>query len=394
MEEAFAARFGRGPRGVARAPGRVNLIGEHIDYHDLSVLPMALDRAVEVEFTPRADARVQVVNARDAYSPLTLDLDGALRPGPAGHWGNYVLAAASVARDLGAHAGADLRVSSDLPAAAGLSSSSALVVALALALLAVADRDVPPLKLAEALARGERFVGTQGGGMDQAASLGARAGHALRVDFNPLRWTPVPMPRSWRVVVAHSGVTAEKSGGAQEAYNQRRADGLEALRTIASAVGRPDASYRALLQDPGVEALLAAAHRHLPPRLLSRFRHVVTEARRVEDAVTCLEAGDASGFGRLLLASHASLRDDLEVSHPRLDALVQAARDAGAQGARLTGAGFGGCMIALVGADEDDAVQDALRRILAGWGAPTDADAVFMATPCDGARVHRVGPAA
>lgn len=418
--EAFAAQFGRRPTAIARAPGRVNLIGEHIDYHDLPVLPMALTRSVRVAFRPRSDGRVLVTSEATGFAPRAFELSEPA-PWPAGDWGNYLLAAGRTAQGLGAGRGLDALVASDVPVAAGLSSSSALVVAAALALLAASEIDVAPLELATLLARGERLVGTEGGGMDQAVSLGARAGAALRVDFAPLRWRPVPLPGDWRWIVAHSGVRAEKSGAARGAYNQRRRESEAAGRRVAAwmadktahgsagtgegggratetgagattktgaRTGAPEAGgsgaggagYGALLAGWPLEELLAAARQALDATLLPRFRHVVTEAGRVDAAEAALLAGDGARCGALLVASHASLRDDYEVSHPRLDALVDAALGAGALGARLTGAGFGGCAIALSRTEDVARVCDALTRTLADAGV-TSPDHVFVAAP-------------
>lgn len=372
---------------VARAPGRVNLIGEHIDYHGLAVLPIALARAVRVHFRPRDDGRMSLVDADPRFAPAAFELGPDLTPGPAGDWQNYARAAARVAYAFGARRGIDARITSDLPAAAGLSSSSALVVAVARAILSANDVDVPVRELAAGLAEGERFVGTEGGGMDQAVCLEARAGSALLIRFEPLSCRPVPIPRTWRVLVAHSGVDAEKSGALRDAYNLRRVEGRWALAELL-----PGRSFAVALSEHPVAALLARAAGKLGDVRFRRFRHVVTEARRVESAVACLEAGDLEGFGALMTASHASLRDDYEVSHPRLDRLVEAAIDAGAAGARLTGAGFGGCMIALCESSGADAVRVALDRALATEGIPESARTLFVAEPGGGASVEPAAP--
>jgi galactokinase len=393
VDRAFAARFGGRHQGVARAPGRVNLIGEHIDYHELPVLPMALTRSVRLAFRARDDDRVVVVNEATPLGERSFVLSDEPLPGPQGDWGNYLLAAAGVARAFGVRRGLDAVLSSDLPAAAGLSSSSALVVGTAMALLSASEIEVPRLELAAALARGERFVGTEGGGMDQAVSVGARSGHALRIDFAPLRWRAVPWPADWRVVVAHSGVTAEKSAGAQQAYNRRRSESEEARLAVVRGLGpggpeADDAGYRTLLATYAPAELLDAGGRVLDEVHLRRFRHVVTEAARVEQAEVALRAGDIARLGALLVASHASLRDDYEVSHPRLDALVEAALAAGAKGARLTGAGFGGCVVALTDATAAAAVRTAVGRALEGLGVPPASALVFVADPSSGAEVR------
>ncbi len=292
-----------------------------------------------------------------------------------------------VAARFGAQVGMEAMVASDLPPAAGLSSSSALVVGTALALLRASGRSPDALALAEELARGEQFVGTRGGGMDQAVSLGGRAGHALRIEFSPLRWTPVPLPADWRVVVAHSGVRAEKSGPAQHAYNERRRAGEAALAAVSAVLGRRGASYPELLVVAPEGVLLETAARVLEPRLAACFRHVVTETQRVVAAEDLLLAGDLTGFGGLLTLSHVSLRDDYRVSHPRLDALVDAALDAGAEGARLTGAGFGGCMLAVCESAVAEVVAETLRAELIDAGVPPRDALVFQADAGPGAAV-------
>lgn len=347
----------------AFAPGRVNLIGEHIDYHGLSVLPMALERGIRLHFTPRDDHRILLENADRAFAPLDFELGPGLRRGPPGDWGNYAKAAAALAwNHFGCRRGIEGRLESDLPSAAGLSSSSALVVALSLALLHVADRNIPFLELAEAAAEGERFVGTAGGGMDQAASLLGRQGHALRIDFRPLAVQAIAMPSDWSVLVAHSGVEAEKSGAAQEAYNLRRSETTRGLTEVARRLGRPGAAPRELLRSFASETLLDAASTLDEPRD-AWVHHVLAEARRVDQAQAALAAGNLEAFGRELVASHRSLRDLYGVSHPRLDSLVETALAAGAAGARLTGAGFGGCMLAVCRTDEAEALLETLAAV-------------------------------
>jgi galactokinase len=275
-----------------------------------------------------------------------------------------VKAAAVVARDrYGCGRGIMGQVDSDLPPAAGLSSSSALVVATALALLHANDVPISFIELAEAAAEGERFVGTAGGGMDQAASLLGRQGHALRIDFAPLSVRAVPIPLDWRIVVAHSGVEAAKSGGAQNAYNLRRAETTRGLAQVAGLLGLPGASPWDLLATHSSEVLFDTAASLEEPRA-AWVRHVISEARRVNEAEAAMVAQDLDAFGHWLTASHASLRDDYEVSHPRLDVLVDAALAAGAAGARLTGAGFGGCMLAVCDRSRLGAVRQALATTL------------------------------
>ena len=380
---------------LVRAPGRVNLIGEHIDYCGLSVLPMAIQRNVRIVFHPRTDRDVLLVNRDPGFGPSTFTLSETIPPAPAGDWGNYARAAAQalVPRfpDL---RGIDAQVESDLPIAAGLSSSSALVVAMALAILHANDVSVAPLELMDLLARGERYVGTAGGGMDQSIILGAQAGCASRIDFHPLRLTPTAVPADWQFIVAWSMVHAEKSGAARQEYNERPRQADEARRLVAARLGHPeDTSYPALLAAAPAPELLEIAGQSLPVVLSWRFRHVVTEAVRVHQAEAAMARGDLAVFGQLLDDSHQSLRDDYEVSHAELDHLVELAREAGAAGARLTGAGFGGSIVALCLAERAPQVLTALReRFYAPRGAAADVERyAFTAAPSPGAEVLTPG---
>jgi len=314
---------------MVSAPRRVNLIGEHIDYHGLPVLPMALQRSIRVEFSPRNDHRI--VAASDHYEPREFDWTPVLAPVARGDWENYLRAAAqAITGKWGVLNGIDAHITADLPPAAGLSSSSALIVAFTLALLRANRIDATFEELMEILPEGEHFVGTRGGGMDHAASLASRAGAASLIHFAPVRVDHIPIPPDWTFLVAHSGHTAEKSGAVRERYNAVRTAGAEALRDLgfasyADAVARVDLS--------GVTQPV--------------FLHVVSEARRVMECVDAMRSNDPDRFGRLLLDSHASLRDRLQVSTPTLDGIVETAMSAGALGARLTGAGFGGCAVIL-----------------------------------------------
>jgi galactokinase len=302
------------------APGRVNLIGEHIDYHGLPVLPMALRQRVEIRFEPRDDSQIRAASAGYGSREFTWRTD--LIPGPAGDWENYLRAAAlAVSRKWGAGRGIDASVTSNLPAASGLSSSSALIVAFTLALLRANEWRASFDELMEILPEGEHFVGTRGGGMDHAAVLASREGYASLIRFDPPAVRHVAIPEDWAFLVIDSGIRAEKSGAARERYN--------AVRTSAGAAA-----------------------------------HVSSESARVAAAVTAMEARDADTFGRLLLESHASLRDGLGVSHSELDRIVKCAIEAGALGARLTGAGFGGSAIAFCLSGAVDLVRD---RLSAHW---------------------------
>ncbi len=390
---AFERAFGRSPSHEARAPGRVNLVGDHIDYHDLAVLPMALERHVSVVFRPRRDGVVRLVNADPRFEAVEVRVEPSPPPGPAGEWGNYVRAAVAALAGLPSSdgfGGFDGCVSSDLPGAAGLSSSSALVVAAASALIAThlkPDWRAPtPEAMADLLARGERYVGTQGGGMDQAASIGGRAGCALRVAFGPVSWAARTLPANWAVIVAHSGVRAEKSGDAQAAYNALRTSGRSALERVATHFGVA-ADYTALRGAAPVAELLAAAHGRVAADDLPVFEHVLGEADRVDRAWAALGEADLDEFGATMRESHVSLTERCGVGHARLDDLVATALAAGAAGARLTGAGFGGCMIALAEVGHADALVAALTECNRAAGLGPDSGPVFRAHAGGGARV-------
>jgi len=405
----FEDHFGGGPPPrCVRAPGRTNLIGEHVDYQDGLVLPMAVDRAVRVWYRPRGD-RLLRVHATTFDETRQIDLGRPLER--TGTWLDY---AAGVAWALAAEGvnvpGLDALVTSDLPIGVGLSSSAALEVAFALALLDVAevetDRAVSahdnlavPYSRAGSLTRQHRrhryagpceglallcrraeneFVGVGCGIMDQFACLFGRADHALLLDCRSLAYEQVPLPPDLvRVVLADTGVPRSL---AASAYNER-------LRECAEAVERlrrwaPDITA---LRDVSPD-LLEAHGGDLPATLARRCRHVVSEIGRVRCAAEVLRQGDMAEMGRLLFASHESLRDDYAVSSPELDAMVAAAMaQPGVYGARLTGAGFGGCTVNLVAPEAVDAVCEGLAR---DYHARTGRDAVLYVTrPADGAGI-------
>ncbi len=392
LAQRFVAEFGPpGPAYRVSAPGRVNLIGEHIDYAGLPVLPMAVQRRVRIFVRPRADRTVRVANRDSAFAPRTFTIANEIEPFPTGDWGNYVKAAVQhVERRYGPITGFDALIDSALPVAAGLSSSSALVIATGLTALAVSRHEAPILDLAEGLALAEQYVGTRGGGMDQAISLGAKQGAAARIDFAPLHLTYVPVPHEWRFVVASSLVAAEKSGAVQEAYNNRRHDVESALALLVGDAGRWPGidSYRDIVALPADEIDEAIAS--MPEGVLRRrFRHVVREGARVLAAEQAMRRSDMMLFGRLMCDSHTSLRDDFEVSRAELNQMVDIALEAGAAGARLTGAGFGGCIVALSDRVTADAIVNALReRYYASREVLGDLDdLLFVTEPSAGARV-------
>jgi len=362
------------PVSFVSVPGRVNLIGEHIDYHQLPVLPMAIQRRVVLAFQARADRLVRAVSsAQNGESKFELS---SLEPSPFGCWTNYLKAGAMAVQSRWKIArGLEAAVVSDLPVAAGLSSSTALLTGFAIALLEVNGISPSLDDLMALLPDGEQYGGTRGGGMDHAAVLASQPGCGLLVAFAPLELAAIPIPADWRFVIAHSLTAAEKSGAVREQYNRRRAAGSAALQSLGLE------SYRQAL-----EARLDGA-RVSGTAERNAFRHTMSEARRVNAAVSALKAGNFAAFGRLLAASHASLRDQLQVSTPQVDALVEAVVEAGAAGARLTGAGFGGCVLALCKDETVEAVCDELtRRFYAERCRETSLDDIlFVAEPSAGA---------
>jgi galactokinase len=334
-----------------RAPGRVNLIGEHTDYNDGLVLPIALDRSTWVEATPRVDRRV-TAHSREQDGAADIDLD---RPpaGRSGSWTDYVSGVAVVLDRTLRLTGADLEIHSDVPIGAGLSSSAALEVACGVALLDVSGAGLDRTALARACQQAEHeFAGTRCGLMDQFTACHGRAGHALLLDMRSLVVEAVPLPSTLRIVICNTMVRHHL---ASAAYNKRRADCETAVRLLASR--RP--GIRALRDVTMTDVDAAAAD--LGDRVYRRCRHVIGENDRVLQAAEALRAGDGARFGRLMAMSHESLRDDFEVSCPELNAMVEIASALdGVYGARMTGGGFGGCAIALV---ETNAVDDVVRRV-------------------------------
>jgi N-acetylgalactosamine kinase len=395
----YRAKFSeQEPMFFVRAPGRVNLIGEHTDYNGYPVMPMAIDRDFVFVLGLRTDCTIDIINESPQYGRRTFDAQFPVPPYQQGDWGNYVKAAVHeilgagwVDRDTAV--GFQAIVGGTIPESAGLSSSSALVVAAALAFLNANNKQIDKEQLADLLAKGERYVGSEGGGMDQAVSLLGETGKALKIDFFPLRTQAVDVPENLSFVVCNSLIRAPKSESIRYAYNcrviecrlatalvakaieertgtkthsNRLADlagenlGLEpstineivtqsipkkslSLKEIASMLGETSETTQkrwCTLRDGSVLTE--------PPggfKIWNRYKHVVTEAQRVDLTVEAFRAGDAVKVGTLMNESHASCRDDYEISCPEIEALVSIAREHGAVGARLTGAGFGGCTV-------------------------------------------------
>ncbi len=376
----FEQRMGRTPTLVARGPGRVNLIGEHTDYNDGFVLPAAIDRAAYVAAALRDDRRLRAW-ANHYRAEVTLELDRAA-PGVAQDWAVYVLGMAAMIEGEGHRlSGADLVIDGDVPGGAGLSSSAALENAVGAALVALDRLDISPLRIAQLGQQTEhQYAGVKTGIMDQMISALGQAQHALLIDCRSYEFRPIPMPPDVRIVVCDSKVSRELAGSA---YNERRAQCEEAVRLLQPML--PDIKA---LRDVSPEQL--GTHRDLlPPLVYRRALHVVTENARTLQAAERLQGGDLERFGVLMNESHRSLRDDYEVSSPQLDTLVAAAQAVpGVYGARLTGAGFGGCTVALV---RPDAVEQMIAEVTRAYQqAFAKAPEVYVCTASEGARVTKL----
>ena len=330
----YAREFGQAPRFTVRAPGRVNLIGEHTDYNDGFVLPLGIDRAAWIALSPRDDRDVRVWSV-DFEEEAQFALDRLERGGPA--WSEYLKGVASVMERAGHRlTGWEGVMASSVPIGAGLSSSAAVELATARAFAAVSELPWNPAAMAKLAQRAENdWVGVNCGIMDQMICAVGREGHAMLIDCRTLETRAVPIPAETMVVVMD---TATRRGLVESAYNERRRQ-CEA----AAAFFKVPA-----LRDVTVEMLEAHAS-GLDSITAKRARHVVTENARTLAAAEAMSGDDATSLGRLKNDSHRSLRDDFEVSSAALDAIVDIAQiQPGCHGARMTGAGFGGCAVALV----------------------------------------------
>lgn len=374
--ETFRAAFGTDPEGTWCAPGRVNLIGEHTDYNDGFVLPLALPQRVTVAARRRDDG---VLRLRSLQEDGEVEVAPGTGPGDLAGWAAYVAGVAWALREKGVDVpGADLVVDGEVPLGAGLSSSAALECAVGLALLDLAGTTLSPTELALAAQHAENdYVGTPCGVMDQMASVHGQRGHVLFLDTRSLQVEPVPFDlERWGLALLVVDTRAPHRLVDGE-YAERR----DTCHAAAKALGVP------ALRDVALSDLASDLDRLDSDVARRRVRHVVTEDARVLEVVDHLRRGqDPRTVGPLLTASHASLRDDYEVTVPELDTAVDAALAAGAHGARMTGGGFGGSVIALVEAADVDAVSDAVAAAFdeAGFAPPR----AFVAVPAEGA--HRL----
>lgn len=387
VQETFRARFGT-PELTIRAPGRVNLIGEHTDYNAGFVFPVAIDREVVIVARRRADSQVLLYSSNfeqaDTFDLSDIDQVAPLPGAPT--WSNYLRGVITVIQEAGhALGGFEAVFEGNVPRGSGLSSSAALEVATGTLLKHLFGLDVDAKQVALLGQRAENdFVGVQCGIMDQFISALGKRDHALMIDCRSLDYREVPLhlgSQDASIVILDSKV---KRGLVDSAFNDRRAECRQAVELLGPLLGRPDL---ASLREVSPADLERVAER-LPPVVRARARHVVTENDRVLQSVQALEAGDLERFGRLMDQSHESLRTDYEVSRPELDLLVSLARGIpGTYGSRLTGAGFGGCTVSLV---DNSALETFEATVLAGYEEATGLTAgFFICEAVDGAGVVR-----
>nr|WP_315201718.1 galactokinase [uncultured Albidiferax sp.] len=367
IDTAFAQHFGHAPTLHVRAPGRVNLIGEHTDYNDGFVLPCAIDFETRIAVGTRSDRQVRVCACDYGDAIDQFDLDAPITPRPDAQWANYVRGVVQVLLAKGlALGGMDMAIAGNVPQGAGLSSSASLEVAVGQAFNALYNSELlTPTDIALAAQKAENsFVGVNCGIMDQLISACGEADHALLIDCRSLSTQAVPVPAGLAVMIVHSHV---QRGLVGSEYNTRRQQceaaaahyGVKALRDIDVARLERDAA--------GLDAVV-----------LRRARHIVSENQRTLDAAQALSTGDLQRLGQLMAASHDSMRDDFEITVPPIDHLVAILQAAiGPQGgARMTGGGFGGCVVALL---PEAVVPTARAAVAAQYRAPNgDAATVYV----------------
>jgi galactokinase len=370
----FRELFGTSAR-IFRGPGRVNLIGEHTDYNEGFVMPMAIGLSTWIAAAPRRDRFLEVYSEH-FNQKVALSLDALFAP-PRGHWSDFIRGVAATLQEAGHKlAGANLVIDSEVPLGAGLSSSASLEVSLALALTSLAGIAVPRLDLVKLCQAAEhKYVGTRCGIMDQFAAGFGSAGHALMLDCRSFEYQLLPIPQDLRLSVCNCMVRHELASGE---YNLRRADceaGVKLLRSFLPEV-------RAL-RDVGI-AELEQFKSTLPETVYRRCRHVVTENQRVLDATQALQSRDPDRFGSLMYRSHESLRDDFEVSCSELNLLVTMASTLpGVYGARMMGGGFGGCTVNLIRSDCVETFQSAIATMYAERTGITPE--IYICEPAQGA---------
>jgi galactokinase len=353
LSEAFQKSFGARP-AIYRAPGRINLIGEHTDYNEGFVMPAAINFSTSVAIGAREDRRL-VIRSENFSDTVTLDLDNP-PPRGHGHWSDYPFGVAVKIEAAGQRLrGANILVRGEVPIGSGLSSSAAIEVATGFALLDLAGKEIDRLELAKLCQRAENeFVGMRCGLMDHFISCFGRANQALVLDCRTLEYRSIGLPQDLKLVVCNTMVKHRLAGSD---YNTRRTECEAGVALLAQHL--PDLRS---LRDVEMNDLERFGG-ELPEVVLKRCRHVVTENSRVRAAATALEHEDLQGFGQLMGESHRSLRDDYEVSCRELDLMVELANQFdGVFGARMTGGGFGGCTINLVESDRVAPFTEAMSR--------------------------------
>ena len=387
LAEDIRASLAGGPDTVRVAPGRVNLIGEHTDYSLLPVIPMTIDRSVEVQASVSSATGIRIDSER---FPDPIEMYGDLELESLSGWHRYAWAACSTVE---AGVGADIFIGGDLPAHGGLSSSSALTIALIAALSDLEGRYRTDDEIVDDAVAAERLTGVEGGTMDQNVIVRGRQGHALRIDFAPFALTHLPIPPGMSFVAAYSGRAAAKGESAKELYNGAVASCRLAAMLLAESLGvsleppyglwqvvgaaglgeaiqmLPERSSASELRGLDMFDLGVGVESDTPLRIRACAEHVLTEAIRVDDAERALEGGDLSALGQLFDASHESLRR-FGASTDALDGLTASMRTAGAAGARLTGAGFGGYAIAVCRPDQVSDVCEAANATSGGGAFP------------------------
>lgn len=337
VSELFTASFGFAPVATVKAPGRVNLIGEHTDYNGGFVLPAAINYYTFIALAPRDDRRLQVVAYNFDNQSCYIDLDAVQQHNATESWPNYVRGVVQALRNKGySLAGGDLYIAGNVPAGAGLSSSASLEIAVIRALLMLSGETIDPTEAALlGQAAENNFVGCNCGIMDQLISARGQENAALLIDCESLAARAVPMPADWEILIVHSGV---KRGLVDSEYNQRR----QQCEHAAAFFGQTSLRAVELTQ-------LLAAEGQLDELSYRRARHVLTENIRTLAAADALEAGNLPGLIQAMADSHASMRDDFNITTPAIDTLVNILATAGEGkcGARMTGGGFGGCVVAV-----------------------------------------------
>ena len=363
------------PARTYRAPGRVNLIGEHTDYNDGFVMPAAIEFSTFVTVSAREGRKLSLFS-ENFSEQVEFDLDDP-DPRPSGHWSDYPRGVAVTLERAGYRlSGASLRIRGEVPIGSGLSSSAAIEVAACYALLDNSALSVDPVKMAKLCQRAENeFVGMRCGIMDQFVSCCGQAGKALMLDCRSLDYKLLPLPQEARLVICNTMVKHALAAGE---YNIRRAECEAGVRHFAQSLPNVRA-----LRDVN-EADLKHYGNDLSEVIFRRCRHVITENARVLEAAKALERGDLEVFGRLMTASHHSLRDDYEVSCKELDVMVGLAQEVrGVYGARMTGGGFGGCTISLVNAEN---VEEFKRTVAQGYAEATGlVPEIYVCSAAEGA---------